>query len=349
MAGLTEITNDGLVFLRDKAINQQIIKKPLLSSWQERGEKSIKKIAAGTSYDLVLSTKSHYEGVELTAETTTVPVTFKQIDVRASFPWSMMHYDVLIGDLAKALNQGQPVSIWEDRMNDVLDVGMGDLECKAAFNGKYRADSTSVKYGTMTTLNGTAAGLGSATGLFEGLAYGSQTNTVGGVSKVNNPSYQHHFQSAGGAFGTSRAGVRALESLIIDAGQFGGAPHLNLFSRNGLLNLRTQLEGTNELYVGTSKVKDFIAPDIKFMGIPCKSSFQLANTGGSTVNQITAYVLNLDDIHLAVLKNYWFAVSGKVDGLMSQFAGEGCKIQTTVALGALRLNTSGLLGYGDTY
>jgi hypothetical protein len=88
------------------------------------------------------------------------------------------------------------VKILEARMKSVMRMLRRELN-KQVLKGN------SAVLTSLNTLNGDSAGVGSATGFFEPVVVGSQTNIVGGVSKANfcqtTPGWQNQFVNIGGA------------------------------------------------------------------------------------------------------------------------------------------------------
>lgn len=236
-----------------------------------------------------------YEQLDMTARDSTQ---------RATYTWSRLALPISLSGRDKAENMG-----------DAAIVNLADVRYKSALSSMMRAINKQVVaggvagLGQLGSLNG-IAGVGSATGFFEAVAAGSQSNVVGGLSKATYstvPGWQNQWSSANGTFGTTTGddGFAALRSVRTAAalnrnGLSEKLFHLVLASQDAYNNYEAAL--VNQVRFMSQKELDSGTPslvwnDSLMFADPDMTIFNVGKTGDEI---ISFYCLNLDDITLGI-------------------------------------------------
>lgn len=348
MANLTpDVLASTLAVMKDEAMDNLFKATVLLNAMDKKGGLvPVEQIDGGSELQIPVIVRDHSVITDLDQEDAAVSIAASNVMDYARFDWAHAVAPVILGTKVKLENQGPSakVSALEARMRRALE------QLRFALNKKLIANPVGSKFNRLTTLFGVADGNGSSTGVFEGLAFGSQVNSVGGIDKETYPTaWQHQFGDASDLFGTN--GLNVLDLLIGDCQKYSmnGKPHLILTNRSVWSNLRRALRAV-ELYEGASEAKEFGYGSLVYNGVPVDYDLEMpAQTGSDADEEVGAYVLNLEDIRLHHLKGAWFDLGDWTDGLFGQFAGEGAPIHVSVALGVRQLSTSGILVDANTY
>ncbi len=347
MAITSDVLASTLETIRDEAMDQLFIATPLLNAMDKKGGiVPVTQIDGGRRMVVPVVVRNHSTSVDLTAEDSVLPLSFSDVLEDGTYNWAHNAAPVILGKKVELENQGQAarVSVAEVRLKRVME------QMRFELNQKMVGNPAGAKFSDLTTLFGFSDGNGSSTGIFEGLAFGSQTNTVGGIAKSSYvTSWQHQFGDAVDLFGTN--GRPQLDLLIADCEQYSmnGGPHLILCNRTVWSNLRRTLVAT-ELYEGTGETKEFGYGRLVYNGVPVDYDRAMpAQVGASDNEELGAYVLNLEDIKLYHLKGAWFELGDWNDGMFSGFMGRGTHLYSAVCLAPGKLSTSGVLVDANTY
>lgn len=236
-----------------------------------------------------------YEQLDMTARDSTQ---------RATYTWSRLALPISLSGRDKAENMG-----------DAAIVNLADVRYKSALASMMRAVNKQTVAGGVAglsqlgTLNG-ITGVGSATGFMEAVAAGSQSNTVGGLSKATYasvPGWQNQWYSAAGNFGTDTSGdgFKALRAVRTAAalnrnGLSEKLFHLVLASQDAYNNYEAAL--VNQVRFMSQKELDSGTPslvwnDALMFADPDITTYNVGKTGDDI---ISFYCLNLDDVTLGI-------------------------------------------------
>lgn len=327
-----------------KTIEDQTFRKsPLLDTIIKL--KKLKKEGGGQSLVKPVSLADHSSIVDLSG-TGSEPVSliFSNTKDRAIYEWSHSAVPVGITHKDKVENQGPQKVI--DLMSAQVEESYNQLV--RGLNQRIVANGSAATFGfsNLTTLAGSTSGGGSTTGIFEGKAFGSQVNTVGGISKSANAAYwQHQFADVADDF--SANGYNKMTKLFNDCIQFGrGAPHVVLMSELAYQNF-AEYVGSLTRFVDQSKVASVGYDGFTFKGALVVHEPSLLPSATAD-EEVSAYALNLDQIQLNYIDGQWFEVSDWQSLLAAGIAAEGCLITTSCQLAAAHLASSGILVDGDT-
>lgn len=205
MAISNDILSSTLRILKDKEVDNLHRSTPILDAMEKLG--GVETVDGGQKYDHPVILSEHSNITQLATGYEPVSLSVNDPLRTASFEWCDFVAPVVITRKEELSNKGPRaiVKIGEARMKSVL--GM----LKRELSKQVIADSSTV-LSDLETFNG----FGTATGWFEELAFGSQTNTVGGLAKSTyTTSWQNQIATAAGAFATN--GLRAMSRLMINA------------------------------------------------------------------------------------------------------------------------------------
>jgi hypothetical protein len=294
----------------------------------------------------------HSTGVDITDDNAQLNLTVSDVSEKAEVDWAIRAYTLSIGLRSKMLNSGSEkvMDILEDRIKQQMEAAANELNKKLLSN-----DVAGTVFASLPTFNGMSTGLGSTTGVFEGLAFGSQTNTVAGIAKSSyTATWQHQYGSAGGAVSTSGSG--ALSGVIKRCkmktpSQLGASPHIAVLSSNFYDNFKRMLVATNQVYTSVSGESraSLGFGDFNWDGVPVDCDPVLANTGGSTTTLLSGLVLNLKALKLITLKDAWFQISKPSNAETSGYLGDVGSLVVGCTMLPLHLASSGVIVHGEAY
>ena len=205
--------------LRDREVDNTFRTIPLLEAVQRAG--NVEMVDGGQKVDHPVILAEHSNITQFATGYESVNLAVKDALRTASFDWCDFVAPVVITEKEQLSNKGSRaiIRIAEARLKSVM--GMLKREwCKQTVTGN------STVLSELNTLNGegvVAAGAWGAaaaqdtTGFLNREAFGNQTNTIGGIAKSSfTSSWQNQVADAGGAFGTSGAGLKAMSNLMIN-------------------------------------------------------------------------------------------------------------------------------------
>ena len=251
-----DILASTLRILRDREVDNTFRTIPLLEAVERLG--NIEKVNGGQKVDHPVILAEHSNITQLATGYESINLAVKDALRTASFDWCDFAAPVVITEKEQLSNKGERaiIRIAEARLKSVM--GMLKREwCRQVVKG----DSS-----VLTDLN-TFNGEGVVTttpadpsGFFEIDAFGSQGNTVGGISKGSfKESWQNQVADVGGAFATSNAGLKAMSNLIINTQIFApeGEVDIILASPTSYELYRNELEA-QERYTSAEQMKDLV-------------------------------------------------------------------------------------------
>lgn len=291
MAISNDILSSTLRILLDQETDNLFKAVPLLDQMKKQG--GVEYFDGGQKVDVPLILAEHSTITQLSTGYEPVNLAVQDALRNASYNWCDFVAPIVINKKEELSNRGERavVSIAEARMKSVMGLLKREFE-KQVVNG------TSTILSDLNTLNGGVAG-----GFLEDRAFGTQLNTVGGISKAAFPAdYQNQFQDSNSAFATGAAtGIRDLTELYIDAQvrtPDGGAPNLLLVSPNLYRGYKSLLFA-NERFID-EKTLDGGKLALAFNGAMMYVDPFLPATGVIGANSISGYALNTKHIHLAM-------------------------------------------------
>lgn len=226
MAISNDILSSTLRILLDQETDNLFKAVPLLDQMKKKG--GVDYFDGGQRVDVPLILAEHSTITQLSTGYEPVNLAVQDALRNASYNWCDFVAPIVINKKEELSNRGDRaiVSIAEARMKSVMGL------LKREFEKQVVAGTSSV-LSDLNSLNGAIA-----SGFLEDATFGTQTNTVGGISKAAFPAdYQNQFQDSNSAFstGATPTGIADLTELYIDAQvrtPDGGAPDLLLVSPN---------------------------------------------------------------------------------------------------------------------
>lgn len=202
----SDILVSTLAYVRDQAVDNLFRTSDFLSWCDTKGV--IKELTGGASISHPTILQEHSVisnlgggGYGAVNETVSDPL------VSAAVNWCNFSAPVILTQVEKLANRGDEarVSILEARLKTVMGQMTREIEKQI-----FRKDST-----VLTDLE-SFNGVDTATGWFEEAAFGSQTNTVGGIAKASYAAaWQNQVADCGSAFATN--GIQEISEATINA------------------------------------------------------------------------------------------------------------------------------------
>jgi hypothetical protein len=280
MAIQPDILATTLRILRDKEVDNTFRTIPLLDSVQKMG--NVEKVDGGSYVDHPVILTDHSSITQLSSGYEAVNLAVKDPLRTATYNWCDFVAPVVLTKKEELSNKGPRavVRIAEARLKQV----MGML--KREFEKQVVAGSSTVLT-ELQTLNG----LDAATGWFEELAFGSQGNSVGGLSKATYPtSWQNQVQN--GSFAAN--GLKKMQSLLIDCQQYApeGDVDLILASPISYGLYKDELQQL-ERYTSATEERNMAGRlALQFNGAAMYIEPNLGFTGSGGTNKMSMYFLN---------------------------------------------------------
>ena len=334
MAISNDLLSSTLFSIRDGEVDELFQKVAFLDNAKRYN--GIEYEDGGIKIQRPLSIAEHSQITNLPTGYEAVNLAVKDVLQPAIYEWADFTAPIVITKKEELENKGEKaiVKIVEARMRSVMGMLRREL------NKQILAGSSSILT-SVNTLNGNVSG-----GFFEAVAVGSQTNTVGGVSKSTYQSttgWQNQFQDVGSAFGTD--GIRLMQQLAIQADTVThmGQTQCVLMSEACMANYRRALFA-QERYIN-EKTLDGGRMQLAFGGAVVEQDLELGFAYG--VNKVSAYFLNFDGVKLCMHKDADFAVSPfeHISGTTARAAQLYVKMQ----LIADHLGSCGILTNAETY
>jgi hypothetical protein len=243
---------------------------------------NVEKVDGGSYVDHPVILTDHSSITQLSSGYEAVNLAVKDPLRTATYNWCDFVAPVVLTKKEELSNKGPRavVRIAEARLKQV----MGML--KREFEKQVVAGSSTVLT-ELQTLNG----LDAATGWFEELAFGSQTNSVGGLAKSSFPtSWQNQVQN--GSFAAN--GLKKMQSLLIDCQQYApeGDVDLILASPISYGLYKDELQQL-ERYTSATEQRNMAGRlALQFNGAAMYIEPNLGFTGSGATNKMSMYFLN---------------------------------------------------------
>ena len=254
------------------------------------------------------------------------------------FEWCDFVAPIIITKKEELSNRGDDavISIADARMKSVMGMLKREWE-KQAIAG------TSTVLTEMESLNGIDA----ATGWLEEVAFGSQANTVGGISKdtYKAQNWNNQVASAGGAFNTNRAGEGAMTDLMIQT---------QIYAPEGTVDLILASPTSYKLYKQSLRAQEQYVKEtvldggrlaLAFSGALIYVENNLGFTGSGTSNKMSMYFLNTKSMKVVFDKEANFSLSDFQD--KSGYAAREAHLYVRTQLVADHLASLGVLINGE--
>lgn len=330
MAISNDVLSSTLRILLEEEVDNLFKATPLLDQMKKKGR--IDLYDGGQKLDVPLILAEHSSITQLASGYEPVNLAVQDAMRNASYNWCDFVAPIVITEKEELSNKGERaiVSIAEARMKSVMGLLQREFE-------KQIIAGTSTVLSELNTLNGV-----DKAGFLEENAFGSQTNSVGGILKSDFPNdYQNQIKdSASGFGGGTGTGITDLTDLYIDCQlrtPGAGAPDLILCSPQ-MYSLYKGLLFNNERFINESAL-DGGKLSLAFHGAQMYVDPFLPAAG--TPKTISAYALNTDYIRLAMDSDANFRMSDFE--MISGYCARSAKIYTRVQLYAEHLASQGLL------
>jgi hypothetical protein len=327
----TGVQNDILAstlrILRDREVDNTFRIIPLLDAVNRLG--NVEDVDGGSYIDAPVILTDHSTITQLTTGYEAVSLAVKDPMRTASYSWCDAAAPIVITRKEELSNKGERaiIRIAEARLKQTMGMFKREVE-------KQVIAGSSTILTDLQTLNG----LDAATGWFEELAFGSQTNTVGGISKTAFPtSWQNQIQN--GSFAAN--GLKKMQQLLIDCQQFApeGDVDLILASPISYGLYKDELQQL-ERYTSATEERNMAGRlALQFNGAAMYIEPNLGFTGSGGVNKMSMYFLNTK------LFNIYFDKDAKFElGDMETISGYAA-MSAQIAL-RMQVTTANLSGHG---
>lgn len=322
------ILSTTLQLLRDRLVDNSFISHPLFRAVEQAG--NLVKVSGGARVEQPVIFGDHSQITELSNGFEPVSMAVTDPFQTAKFEWSNFTQPIILNQVEKAANKGDlaVVNILESKMKNVM------ISLKKEISRQVIVGDSS-RITTFQTLNGngTAAAAASSTGWLEGVASGSQANTVGGLAKTTyrSQNWFNQVKSSGGNFALSHLDELFIQCQIYNpAGEF---PDIILMSPNCYAAFQAKQQDSIR-YVSASdregldrdmvamwrNAKIYVEPNLGFT----------ANAGsGMGAQPVSAYVLSSSLFQLYADTAGFFEVSPmeRVPGSVTESANVFCRMQ----------------------
>jgi len=336
MAISNDILSSTLRIVKDQEVDNLFKSTPLLEKIREKG--GVEEVDGGSTIDRPLILAEHSTITQLSNGYEPVSLAVADAMRNASYNFCDFVAPIVITRKEELANKGDRaiVKIAEARLKSVMGMLKREFEKQAV------AGSSTI-LSDMTTFNGTVfGGIGSATGFFENLAFGAQTNVVGGISKAAFPtSYQHQRLDAAAALS-----INGLTGLYIDCqvNSPSGAPNLVLASANMYRAYKALL--FNQEFFLKETVLDGGRLALAFNGALMYVEPFLPATISAVPAVISGYFLNTEFIKMVVEKDANFELSDFE--AVSGYASRSAQIMTRTQIVADHLASQGIIINGES-
>jgi len=327
----TGVQNDILAstlrILRDREVDNTFRIIPLLNAVNTLG--NVEEVDGGSYIDAPVILTDHSTITQLSTGYEAVSLAVKDPLRTASYSWCDAAAPIVITRKEELSNKGERaiIRIAEARLKQTMGMFKREVE-------KQIIAGSSTILTDLQTLNG----LDAATGWFEELAFGSQTNTVGGIAKASFPtSWQNQVQN--GSFAAN--GLKKMQQLLIDCQQFAPEGDVDLILASPLSYglYKDELQQL-ERYVSATEERNMAGRlALQFNGAAMYIEPNLGFTGSGGVNKMSMYFLNTK------LFNIYFDKDAKFElGDMETISGYAA-MSAQIAL-RMQVTTQNLSGHG---
>jgi len=302
MAPPTSVLSTTLQLLRDKLVDNSYLAHPLFRAIEQAG--NLVRVSGGSRVEQPVIFGEHSQITELTNG-------FEPVNMAVTDPFNVAKYEysnftqpIILSAVEELANKGETavVNILEAKMSNVM-LGLRKAVSKRVFVG----GST---LGTLQTLNGmgTATVAAETTGWLEGVATGSQLNTVGGLAKTTyrSENWFNQLQDAGGTMS-----LEDLDELFINCQIFNPAgefPDLLFMSPSAFAAFQA-LQQSSVRYVSSSDRESLDSGMVAMWRgakIYIEPNLGYANAAGANVS---AFALSSSQFQLYADTDAFFTVS----------------------------------------
>lgn len=320
MAISNAILSSTLRILKDDMVNNLYKSVPLLDEIKSAG--GVKEEDGGQKISLPLGLADHSSITQLSSGYEAINLSSADVLRTANYSWADSAIPLILTWKEERSNSGPRaiVSIAEARLKSVMQQFRREAELQLVAG-------TSTVLTDLGSLNGTTTS-GLSTGLLEGLAFGSQTNTVGGIDKTNfQDDYQNQYDASISALWSGMASnivVSALTNVYVACQQRspdGKAPNLILCSNEFFKAYKSTLYSQQRFI--DAKTLDGGVLSLAFHGAKVIASPVLTQVRSDAgTNYIAAMCLNTDMFNLIFDKNANFEMTDFQDatGYASRYA-----------------------------
>ena len=300
--------------------------------------------AGGTRIVIPLGFGEHSKTTRMQTGYERIDLSVEDVFVPAVYDWAHVVRPIAISSEEEMINQGDAaiLSILESRV-------------KMTANALKREYVKNVVQGGVAGWEdwGTLNGLDSGSGFLEEDAVLSQTNSVGGVSKSTysaKTGWQNQVYDGAGSFNSN--GLAGLYDMMVEINSVSpsGNPSVILASRSGFKNLKRALSAS-ERYIDTAKL-DGGRVSQTWDGVPIDVEYFMPDSGSTTGtagdNEISFYMLNLNDIHTLWDPKGYFDL-GDFETVSGEYDVRAAKLRCRGQLIAKHLGSSGLAIGLDTF
>ena len=323
-----------LRILRDREVDNTFRTVPLLEAVQRMG--TVEKVNGGSYVDHPVVLTDHSTITQLSTGYESVSLAVKDPLRTATYNWCDFLAPVVLTLKEKTSNKGdrEVIRILDARLKQVMGMLKREYE-------KQSVAGTSTVLTDLQTLNG----LDGATGWFEEDAFGTQTNTVGGIAKSSFPtSWQNQVQN--GSFAAN--GLKKMQSLLIDCQQYApeGDVDLILASPISYGLYKDELQQL-ERYVSATEERNMAGRlALQFNGASMYIEPNLGFTGSGASNKMSMYFLN-SKLFTVYFDQDGFFELGEMDNI-SGHAASSANIFVRTQLATSNLSGHGILVNAET-
>lgn len=308
----TGITNDLLSStiynIHDQIVDGLFQTSPFLSVSKKLGK--IKYHDGSFKLVVPIETQEQTTSTQITTGWEPVNMAVQEISQQAQYDYSRVVRPVLISGKEEASNRGEKavINLAEARHKAAISALMRELNRQIVQGGVSA-------FSSVTSLNGNTGYGGGATGFLEANAVGSQTNTVGGLTRGSVVGLNNQFVDGGGTVADILKNLYTLEaqaSTLLPAGGDGGRFHLTLASMKAYAAYRNALFA-NERFIDAKSLDAAGVQSLAFSSGVMMPDRDIGFGQSSTTVENDFMLLNLDGIFLDVLNGADFAFTGFMD------------------------------------
>tara|TARA_R100000322_G_scaffold160283_1_gene121666 strand:- start:2967 stop:4010 length:1044 start_codon:yes stop_codon:yes gene_type:complete len=342
MAISNEILSSTMRILLDEAVDQLFEAVPLLSKMRERG--GVVTYDGGQKLDVPAILEEHSSITQLSSGYEPVNLAVKDVLRNMSYEWCDFVAPVVITKSEELSNKGERaiIDIAEARMTSVMGMLQREVEKQVLAN----ASSILTNLGTFNGLSQSTSGGNTSGGFFDNQAFGSQTGSVGGLSKGTFARLQNQFADSNAGFATT--GIQDMTNLYLDCQlntPDGSAPDLIICSKQFYTEYKDLLQN-QERYID-EKVLDGGRLALAFNGAMLHadpflgSSVQIPGSTATNEGIISAYFLNTKYIKIGFDSAAQFEMDDFKD--ISGYVSRSANIFTRMQIYVQHLASQGLL------
>lgn len=334
MAISNDILSSTLRILKDEEVDNLYKATPLLDSIQKQG--GVETVDGGSKLDRPMILAEHSTITQLSSGYEPINLSASDVLRHQSYEFQNATIPIIITKVEEMANKGPRALV--DVAQARMKAAMGQF--KREYEKALVANSSSVLT-NLSSLNGTAATGKATDGFFETLAFGNQTNTIGGIAKSSFPDdFQHQYAEIAAATVGGTELIDALTEIYVEAQlrtPDGSSPNLILVSPLFFKLYKAQLYN-NQRFVDASTL-DGGQMQLAFHGaalIPSPVMVGLAAgttpAPSSFAADIACYVLNTKYIKLVYDSDGDFEMTDFMDatGYASRYAYIFCRMQMVV-------------------